>query len=282
MLMSKTMLVPHQPYPSPLSHNDGMSPSNSPPNPYRLAVSSEELETACQIQRHLVPRALPRAQGWKFAACCYPARALAGDYYDLFEVRPGQVAVALGDVAGKGLGPALVWAGLHALVRNRLPHMAADLPGLMCELNAYFTAFLPSDLFVSLFLGLLDTVTGELRYVNAGHPYPIVLTEHGGDPARLTAGGMMLGVLPDACYEEGQACLGPGSLLAVFSDGVTDARDACGERFQETGILQILRAERESTLCTVLGRLLEAVEHPTGTVPQGDDITLALIRRLPG
>src|SRR5262249_62072222 len=123
-------------------------------------------EAAWTAQQNLFPRQLPAAPGWEFAAACRPARAVAGDYYDLFKAAPGRLAVALGDVAGKGLGPALVMAGLHALVRCRLSQMSDRLPALVEELNPYLLGSTPADLFVTLFLAVLDAPTGRLRYVH--------------------------------------------------------------------------------------------------------------------
>src|SRR5947207_2302561 len=85
-----------------------------------------DLETARQVQQSLFPKELPHVPCWEFAAKCRPARVVAGDYYDLFEAGPGQVAIALGDVSGKGLGPGLVMAGLHALIRCQLPQRTTD------------------------------------------------------------------------------------------------------------------------------------------------------------
>src|SRR6516165_5841808 len=117
---------------------------------------------------------MPEAPGWQFAGLCRPARMLAGDYYDVFDLTPGHVGLALGDVAGKGVGPSLVMASLHAMIRSRLAHYCGDLPRLMHELNQYLFASLPEDMFVTLFLGVLDERTGRLRYVNAGHGHPIL------------------------------------------------------------------------------------------------------------
>jgi hypothetical protein len=120
--------IPVTPRCAPIPGRDGAGPS------------VHELGTARLVQQHLFPRALPRVPGWDWAGLCRPARAVAGDYYDLFEAAPGQVAVALGDVSGKGLGPALIMASLHALVRSRVPDRLADLPGLVAELDRYLWA----------------------------------------------------------------------------------------------------------------------------------------------
>src|SRR5262249_32456380 len=139
--------------------------------------TSRDLAAAWQVQQNLFPRELPSAPGWEFAALCRPARTVAGDYYDLFETAPGRIAVALGDVSGKGLGPALVMVGLRALVRCRLPRRGGNLAGLMEEINGYLLATTPEDMFVTLFLAFLDVRTGQLGFVNGGHPPPLVFDE---------------------------------------------------------------------------------------------------------
>jgi sigma-B regulation protein RsbU (phosphoserine phosphatase) len=238
-----------------------------------------ELEMVLRLQQRLFLQVLPRVPGWDFAACCQPAQTLSGDYCDLFEVGAGQVALAVGDVSGKGLGAAFVLAGLHALIRSRLPRKTGNLAELMQELNEYFVAFLPPEMFVTLFLGLLDTAAGTLRYVNAGHPYPLVLAPAVAEPTRLVEGGLLLGIMPEAAYEERQIALPPGGLLAVFSDGLTDVRNEAGEWFQEKRLLAALRDLQALPVATVQARLLATVEHFAGRWQPRDDRALALIRR---
>jgi sigma-B regulation protein RsbU (phosphoserine phosphatase) len=238
-----------------------------------------ELETARHVQQHLFPRDLPCVPGWDWAGRCRPARAVAGDYYDLFEAAPGHVAVALGDVSGKGLGPALIMVSLHALVRSRLPHRLADLPGLVAELDRYLRALTPEAMFVTLFLGVLDVRTGRLRYVNAGHPAPFLFEGQVGEARRLSAGGTVLGILPGADWEEGAADLGRGSVLALFSDGISDAENGDGARFGEARVGAALRASGALPAAAVLERLLEAVARFTGSAEPADDLSLVVIRR---
>jgi sigma-B regulation protein RsbU (phosphoserine phosphatase) len=204
---------------------------------------------------------------------------LAGDYYDLFEVSPGQVAMALGDVMGKGLGAALVMAELHALVRSRFRHGPVDLAGLMEELNDELLHSTPPDLFVTLFLGVLDLGTAEFRFVNAGHPCPIILsgTEN---PVRLSQGGTVVGVFPGERYLEAEVSLPPASVLALFSDGLTEARNAVRGLFGEQGVVKVLRACWGSPGAAVLRALLKAVERHAEEAVEADDISVILIRRL--
>jgi sigma-B regulation protein RsbU (phosphoserine phosphatase) len=238
-----------------------------------------DLGAAWQVQQNLFPRQLPAAIGWEFAADCRPAQTVAGDYYDLFEAAPGHLAVALGDVAGKGLGPALVMAGLHALVRCRLSQTADRLPALVDELNRYLLGSTPADLFVTLFLAVLEVRTGRLCYVNGGHPAPLLLNEPAGEVVRLSTGGTVLGILPGASYGEGEIELSPGSLLALFSDGLIEAADAKGEAFRERRVVEVLCTARAFAAQLVLTSLLEAVERFTGREAQADDLSLVVVRR---
>ena len=251
------------------------------PTPGRDGAGSpaHELDTARLVQQHLFPRDLPRVPGWDWAGLCRPARAVAGDNYDLFEAAPRQVAVALGDVSGKGLGPALIMVSLHALVRSRLPHRLADLPGLVADLDRYLRAVTPEAMLVTLFLGVLDVRTGRLRYVNAGHPAPFLVAGQGREPRRLSVGGTVLGILPGAHWDEGTADLGRGSVLALFSDGISDAENGDGARFGEARVGAALRASGALPAAAVLERLLEAVARFTGSAEPADDLSLVVIRR---
>jgi sigma-B regulation protein RsbU (phosphoserine phosphatase) len=237
-----------------------------------------DLEEARWVQQHLFPGEMPELPGWDLVAACRPARVVSGDYYDVFEVGPGRVALALGDVAGKGLGSALVMAGLRAALRSRLPRSVSDLAGVMAELNDYLLASTPDEMFVTLFLAILDVPTGRLRYANAGHIPPLVLA--GGEPMPFTVGGPVLAVFPGADFAEGEATLKPGSLLALFSDGVTEALNAAGRMFHQRRVVESLRSGWGGSAMQLLAGLLAAVEDFRGKSDQADDISVLLLRRL--
>jgi sigma-B regulation protein RsbU (phosphoserine phosphatase) len=170
-------------------------------------------------------------------------------------------------------------AYLHALVRGRLAGCPANLPRCVGGLNAYLADFLPEDWFVTLFLAVLDVATGRLRYVNAGHPAPLLLGGRGQTPVALAEGGPPLGVLPGERYAAGQARLGRGSLLGLFSDGLTEAQNAGGAMFQAWRVGEVLRGARARPAGDVLAALLEGVGHFTGAAEPADDLTLLVVRR---
>jgi phosphoserine phosphatase RsbU/P len=237
-----------------------------------------ELEAARQVQQKLFPNQMPMASGWEFAALCRPARILAGDYYDVFDLGSGRIVLAIGDVAGKGLGPSLVMAGLHAMIRSRIYQYVDQLPECMHELNRYLLASTPEDMFVTLFLGVLDTETGRLTFVNAGHPQPILLDLETRQDLHLSQGGALLGVLSGVRYEQGEVYVQPGNLLTLFSDGVADARNEKGERFEELRLLEVLVGACSSPAVALLSGILAAVER-FAVCSQQDDIALIIIRR---
>jgi sigma-B regulation protein RsbU (phosphoserine phosphatase) len=245
----------------------------------REAQQARDIEIARGVQQGLFPRALPSVPGWEFAAGCLPAQAVGGDYYDLFEVEKGKVAFAVGDVSGKGLGASLLMANLHALMRSQLPRAAGDLAAFTTEVNEHLVASSPSGMFVTLFVGVLDTATGELRYVNAGHPPALVFSGVGGDMQKLETGGMLVGAIPGIRYEVGMVGLSPGSVLAVYSDGVTEATDTVGEMYEEERLIAALAACGEKSAAEVFTGVMESVECFSRGAEQADDITLVVIQR---
>jgi sigma-B regulation protein RsbU (phosphoserine phosphatase) len=244
-----------------------------------IVVTLSDLEQARLVQRQLLPRKLPCPPGWDIAVAYLPARVVSGDYCDVIDLGGGLIAFALGDVSGKGLGPALVMAGLRALIHSRLPQQRTNLAALMRELNLYLLATMPDDMFVTLFLAVLDVSTGQIHYVNAGHLPPLVLAGPDAEPMRFTISGPVLGILPDIHFETNTVGIEPGSLLAVFSDGVTEATDASGKMFYQSRVVESLQKGWSSSATHQLAHLLQSVERFSKNVDQADDISVILIRR---
>lgn len=242
----------------------------------------KELEQAREVQQMLFPKTLPSLPDWDFAAECRPAKAVAGDYYDLFEIRPGLLAVAVGDVSGKGLGPSLLMATLHGMIRASAAEMASNLTGLMRRINRDLEMATPDGMFVTLFLGILDTGTGELRFVNGGHPAPIVLDRQDSEPTRLLEGGLILGIVSETRYIEGHVSLKPGSMVALFSDGITEATDDAGAMLNDQRLLDYMRTEPTRSARGTLDGVFDFVDRFVGGVDPADDKTLVVIRRREG
>jgi sigma-B regulation protein RsbU (phosphoserine phosphatase) len=245
----------------------------------REAEQAKELDIARRVQQNLFPKVLPEAPGWEFAAVCRPARAVGGDYYDLFAVEEGQVAIAIGDVAGKGLGPSMLMSSAHTLIRTRLRQKGATLPLLMSELNEHLYASTSPEMFLTLFVGVLDVRSGLLSYVNGGHNPPLLLRRAGGEPLLLDKGGTIVGIVPGVSFEQGEILLEAGDLLALFSDGVTEAMEEGGEMFGEEHLASELAARRHLGASETLGSILASVDRFAGRCEQADDISLIVVRR---
>ena len=245
----------------------------------REAEQSREISIAREVQQNLFPQTLPTRGGWEFAATCLPARAVGGDYYDLFFADQDHLALAVGDVSGKGLGPALVASGVHSAVRSLLRNPSCRLSDLASDLNEHLLGSSSPEMFATLFVGVLDTASGRLRYVNCGHNPPILLSPHSGDAARLSDGGTVVGMLPGASYDEGQVELGPGAVLAIYSDGVTEAENATSEMFGEERLLKGLEAASTGSAESALTDALTSVGEFSRGAEQSDDITLVVVRR---
>jgi serine phosphatase RsbU (regulator of sigma subunit) len=245
-----------------------------------ILVTLNDLEQARLVQQQLLPHKLPCLRGWDMAVAYLPARMVSGDYCDVIDLGGGLVAFALGDVSGKGLGPALVMAGLRALIHARLPQLRTNLADLMRELNLYLSETIPNDMFVTLFLAVLDISTGQIYYSNAGHLPPLVLAGPDAEPMRFTNTGPVLGMLPEIHFQDHTVNIESGSLLAVFSDGVTEAMDAGGKMFHQSRVVESLQKGWTSSVTHQLAYLLHSVERFSQNVEQADDISVILLRRI--
>ena len=243
-----------------------------------------ELEIGREIQQSFLPEELPRVPGWEIAARFRPARQVAGDFYDAFALpSSGRIGLVIADVCDKGVGAALFMALFRSLLRATAtgglwgPDVSSELPRTVRLINDYIArTHGRSNMFATLFFGVLDPAAGSLLYVNGGHEAPI-LYGPGGVKARLAPTGPAVGMMPDMAFEVGETRLDAGDGLLAFTDGVTDARGASG-LYGEERLLASLREPVSSS-----SALLDAIEagvlaHASGS-EQADDITLLAVRR---
>ena len=190
------------------------------------------------------------------------------------------MVIALGDVSGKGSPAALLMALLLAMLRTLVEEGLEPAP-LVTRLNVQVSRHAPGTRVITLFYGVYDPATGRLIYVNAGHTAPLVLRAGGGCDrlGRLTEGGIALGMFDHSSYVEGQATIQPDDLLAIYSDGITEAENAGGRPFDEAGLESALAGNRQLALPALGAAVLRAVERYTGDTRFADDLTLLLLRR---
>ncbi len=238
-----------------------------------------DLEIAREIQAGLVP-ARPFQQGSiDIDSFMRPANTVGGDYHDIIELSPNQVAVVIGDVSGKGMPAALLMALVQGSLRTLI---TAGLRGteLITRLNDYLVASFPSNRLVTLFYSELDTSTGILRYVNAGHNPPF-LSRSGGAMDRLDTTAMVLGVEKGMSLEEKSTVLEQGDHLLLFTDGISEAFNEKDEEYGENRMTEFLRKNASLNHKALIQAMIRDVLRFCGTSRLTDDMTLVWISRHP-
>lgn len=237
----------------------------------------EELRLAQEIQQRLLPAGPPEIPGLDLAGLSLPAREVGGDYFDFFALEDGRVGLAIADVSGKGTPAALLMSAFRASLRSQ--DLARLGPAeVLSRVNRFIHSSVDPGRFVTAFLAVINPITGELRYSNAGHDAPLLI-DAAGTIQPLTEGGLLLGLLPQARYPEAMHTVAPGALLIAYTDGVTEAQDAAGDFFGNERLESTLRACGSRTCQQVLDCLVREVRAFSPPGAQHDDITLILARR---
>jgi serine phosphatase RsbU (regulator of sigma subunit)/pSer/pThr/pTyr-binding forkhead associated (FHA) protein len=238
----------------------------------------EELKVASEIQMRLQPVAPPKIEGWDMTGVSFPSREIGGDYYDfIHRTRDSRLIIALGDVAGKGTGAALLMSSLHAAVRAQ-SQTRASIAEVMGEINRYIYENTPANKFVTLFYAELDPSSGVLRYSNGGHNQP-VLVRRGGQELRLEVGGLPIGIMPNAAYEEGSVSFESGDVLVIYSDGISESVNEQGDEFGEERLVEVVRKNLERSASGIRDRIDEALSRFVGSAAAVDDMTLTIVKR---
>lgn len=268
-----------------------------------------EVEIAAEVQTQLFPRSVPLLSSVEISAECRAARGVAGDYYDYIEVTPGIVALALGDVAGKGISASLVMSNLQASLRAQttiteerlnlarramsvsassnsgslLAHVVADaaidgaLSRITANINRQLCRSTESNRFATLFLALYEDDTRTLRYTNAGHNAAL-LVRADGRIEELSAGGLMVGAFDWATYEEVATRLEPGDLLVIYSDGITEAERVTGEEYGAVRLMQLAINQRHLSADQLRQAIFTEIDTWTGAQERNDDQTLVIVK----
>jgi sigma-B regulation protein RsbU (phosphoserine phosphatase) len=233
-----------------------------------------ELQIAREIQRSLLPSPI-RVEGFELAGESRPSFEVGGDSYDWIPLERGRLALVVADVAGKGTPASLLMATTHAFV-HALAGTAA--PAEVIErLNRFLFARTQASRFVTLFYAELDVRERRLCYVNAGHVPPFLLAR-GGTLRRLGSGGPALGLLPDAGYEIGDTALEPGDLVAMVTDGVTEAMSPDERELGDDRVHEILRDASAGGATAALARLVAVVDDWAGSRGRSDDLTALILK----
>jgi len=235
-----------------------------------------DLSQAAEIQGRMLPAKAPVVPGTDLAGFNAACRTVGGDYYDFFPYPDGRVALALGDVSGKGMPASLMMMALHARVQV-LAEDPGNLAAFMTRINKATCANCPSNRFITFFFCVLDTKTGDLRFANAGHNPPIVVRASG-EAEMLEGGGPVLGILPIASYSEMRINLQKGDMLVLYSDGVTEANDVDQNEYDEERFIEVLKKHRTEPASAIVQAVTKSLAEFATGAPQADDITLVVAK----
>ena len=257
-----------------------------------LKSLQRELDIGREIQAGFLPKTIPQPEGWHIDAHFRAAREVAGDFYDVFEIGVGKVGLLLGDVTDKGVGAALYMALYRTILRSSMlaDAFAQDLEAEDCAMpeecllqavqlaNRYICKYHDSAMLATLFFAILNTETGDLCYINAGHDPPCILR---GEiiQTQIQPTGPIVGAIEDAVYKVETLMLAPGDRLVIYSDGVPDAQDLAGDMYGGERFRTLLQKPGMSASETFAAILAALDQHMEGA-SQFDDITLLMVSRL--
>lgn len=246
----------------------------------RAQELKQSMEMARRIQRGFLPESLPDIPGYEVATWWQPAEFVSGDYYDWLPLSDGRTCFALGDVSGHGLGPSLIMASLHAMLRV-LTRTVSE-PDRIVELLAEALApDLKQSHFVSFLLVSLDSATQDVCFANAGHAPAIHFDRTSGRFRSLEATRPPLG-FPKISREQFQPRLQmkSGDLLVLGTDGVIEVRNAAGSMFGIERLREIVQTKADHSVAEIVGAVRTAIHHFHGHGPPNDDSTLVLVKKL--
>jgi len=262
----------------------------------------EELEKGRKIQKDFLPTTIPDITNWGIETCFLPAIQVAGDFYDVFTMPGSCVGIVVADVCDKGVGAALFMALLRSLIRifsgqTRLSGLSIGptngpednqglndieqtqpLQAIPMANNYLIQNHNKMSMFATIFFGVLNTNTGELVYINAGHPTPFIVYVNG-IKHHLHSTGPSIGLMPNVEYEIGNVRIEPGEIFIGFTDGVTEATSS-GREFFTQKRLEKIAARGLLSASEMVTHIRKQLSQFTGNVPQSDDITILAVKRM--
>jgi serine phosphatase RsbU (regulator of sigma subunit) len=243
----------------------------------------DELAFARRVQLNLMPVEPPAVEGWEIAAAYHPAREVGGDFFDLYPLpaQPSTLGFVVADVTGKGITAALMMAFTRAVLRSAAYNGSGPADALQ-RTNRVLVREARTGLFLTAFVGWLDTRSGRLAWASAGHDPPLLVRT--GDDRQVTtldAAGELLGAFDELHMADRTTDLQPGDVLLVPTDGAAEARNPDGEFFGEQGVASLVAATAPDGARAVVRAIEAALDRFRGDATPADDVTLLGISRAP-
>lgn len=238
----------------------------------------DELQAAQALQSAILPRSFPQTARYHCHAMMVPARHLAGDFYDFIEIDRDHIGVIIADVSGKGV-PAAFFMGISRTLLQAAATEGLDPGACLARTNDALCRNNPTQLFVTVFYGVLDLRSGAFVYANGGHNPPRLVHKAGGKVSWLPmTGGLVLGAIEGMRYAETRIDLDPGDTLFLYTDGISEAQDPSGAVFTEERLDLSLSDIGSLPVETLAGRITDSVRSFTGDAPLHDDVTCLVLR----
>ncbi len=240
---------------------------------------NRELEIAREVQQHLFPQHCPSIPGLDYGGLCRPAREVGGDYYDFLELPEGKLGVAIGDVAGKGIGAALMMASLEAALRGQAA-VVGNLTELVGRVNKLVFGASAANRYATFFYAEYEPRDRQLSYLNAGHNPPMIVRCFNGESRlfRLEASGPPVGLLLNSGYEQSVFALEPGDIVVLFTDGISESMNSEEEEWGEDRLIEVAKSCDGLPAVEIMNRIMEAAQAFAAGAPQHDDMTVVALR----
>jgi len=241
-----------------------------------------DVALAVEVQKGLLPERPPTGRGVDLAAMTVAARSVGGDYFDFIEIDEHRLGIAIADVSGKGVAAALIMSVVNASLRVITADPEIAPSDLAARMNGFLHRSTQANKYATFFYATFDARTRTLQYVNAGHnpPYIVRAATEGHAPViqELAAGGTVIGLFPEMFYRSASIELSPGDVLAMFTDGVSEAMSVAEEEFGEGRLQTLLREVAALPVEEIAARVSAALAAWTAGAPQYDDQTLVIMK----
>ncbi len=239
----------------------------------------KEMRLAAAIQQRIIPKELPRIEGYELAGINIPSKEVGGDYYDCIDLGGGNYALVIADVTGKGIGAALLVNTLNAALYSYL-EFQLPLTEMADRLNKLIYNSSPPDKFITFFMAVLDSKTGKLDIVNAGHN-PVLLLRKDGNLEKIDAGGIGLGMLDLGIPYQGQILnINRGDKLFLYTDGIPEAMNKNEEEYSDQRMMDFFLKNSNYSATRFIEAIVKDVKSYVDGAPQSDDITALILKRI--
>jgi sigma-B regulation protein RsbU (phosphoserine phosphatase) len=241
---------------------------------------TQELALAGEIQASFLPQKLPTLPGWQLTASLIPARETSGDFYDFISLPEGRVGIVVADVCDKGAGAALYMALSWTLIRTYAMEYPSQPERVLYDVNRRITEDTNANRFVTVFYGILTPESGMLAYSNAGHCPPLLIRNNDSSSiGKLSNTGIPLGIFGEVTWKQEISQINPGQVLALYSDGITEAENQEGVFLGEDRLVHSLKSNLGHTAQEIHDAVLSDTQKFVGEAAQSDDIALVVLIR---